>query len=498
MRIRRTRFAAAAILAASLIFSLTLQTKANDGDHDDDDAHYYGATTTPIEHVVVIFQENVSFDHYFATYPHAIPNTDKSVYFGKPKDDTPRVNGLESGGLLTSNPNLKNLGNTPNNINPFRLDRSQASTCDQDHNYGPEQQAEDQGLVDLFPKYTGQAGCAATYAWGKSNGLVMGYFDGNTVTGLWNYAQHFAMSDNSFGTSFGPSTPGVLNLVAGNTYPATGTGLVSPKIVPGNAAGNTLVGDLDPTGDVCSASTSTGTTVRLGGPNIGDLLTAKGVTWGSFMGGFDLTITNLPPGSGTGCARSSPASPSNGGPTADYIPHHSFFNYFASTANLAHTRPASVSEIGNAGPANHQYDINDFFAALKADNLPAVSFLKAIAAQDGHAGYSDPLMEQPFLVNVVNTIMESRYWKNTAIIILYDDSDGWYDHQMPPIVNPSADLTATATDSDQLNGVRRVRPRHATRSHSRHAGDSHPRALRLRHAATASGDLSLRQGEFRR
>jgi phospholipase C len=360
---------------------------------------------------------------------------------------TPTVNGL-SGVLLTNNPNANNPGNGANAINPFRLDRSQVSTCDQGHNYGPEQLAFDGGLMDAFPASTGAGEgpfCAAPFAYGKDKGLVMGYFDGNTVTALWNYAQHFSMSDNSYGTTFGPSTPGVLNLVSGTTFPATPSA-PHAKVVPNNAGPGSLVGDLDPTGDVCS----TGTTVRSASPNIGDLLTSAGVTWGSFMGGFDLTITNA---NGTsGCKRSSPATPANGGPTADYIPHHSFFNYFTSTANFAHTRPASPSEIGNAGPANHQYDINDFYTALNNGNLPAVSFLKAIAAQDGHAGYSDPLMEQGFLVKTVNAVMKSRYWKDTAIVILYDDSDGWYDHQMSPIVNPSAVLTAAAADSDQLNG----------------------------------------------
>jgi phospholipase C len=232
--------------------------------------------------------------------------------------------------------------------------------------------------------------------------------------------------------------------VSGNTYLATVTGS-SPKVVPSSPG--TIVGDLDPTGDACSA----GATVQLSGPSVGDLLTSKGITWGSFMGGFNLGAVNA--NGTTGCKRSSPATPANGGPTADYIAHHAFFQYFASTANPTHVRPQSVSEIGNDGPANHEYDINDFFAALTARNLPAVSFLKAIAAQDGHAGYSDPLLEQTFLANTVNTIMESPYWKNTAIIILYDDSDGWYDHQMPPIVNPSAANTASAVnDSDELNG----------------------------------------------
>jgi phospholipase C len=69
------------------------------------------STTTSIKHVVVIFQENVSFDHYFGTYPHAQPNADNSVYFRRPSDDTPRVNGLESSGLLTNNPNANNPAN---------------------------------------------------------------------------------------------------------------------------------------------------------------------------------------------------------------------------------------------------------------------------------------------------------------------------------------------------------------------------------------------------
>src|SRR5260370_13040444 len=77
--------------------------------------------------------------------------------------------------------------------------------------------------------------------------------------------------------------------------------------------------------------------------------------------------------------------------------------------------------------------------------MPAVSYLKAAAYQDGHAGYSDPLDEQTFLVNTINTIMNSPFWSSTAIIIAYDDSDGWYDHVMPPIVSPSS------TPDDNVN-----------------------------------------------
>jgi phospholipase C len=283
----------------------------------------------------------------------------------------------------------------------------------------------------------------------------MGYFDGNTVTAFWNYAQNFAMSDNSYGTTFGPSTPGLLNLIAGNTYPATPSGGSSPRVVPNPSGPGALVGDLQPKGDVCSTNT---VTVQLGGKNIGDLLNAKSVTWGAFMGGFDLTITN--PNGTKGCNRSSVGSPSNvttsnpTGETKDYIPHHAFFQYYASTANPMHTRPNEAENIGTShdGGANHQYDLHDFFDALAIGKMPAVSFLKAIAAKDGHAGYSDPLLEQDYLVTTVNAIMRSPFWKTTAIIIMYDDSDGWYDHQMSPIVNSSAVASADTSNSDQLNG----------------------------------------------
>jgi phospholipase C len=418
-------------------------------------------TASPIQHLVVIFQENVSFDHYFATYPVAL-NPAGEPFF-RAGDDTPSVNGLGAltngnpdGVLLTDNPNANNTsGNDANAINPFRLDRSQASTCDQDHNYGDEQKAFDQGLMDLFPASVGVGSCTSPFDWGKGKGLVMGYFDGNTVTALWNYAQNFAMNDNSHGTTFGPSTPGLLNLVAGNTFPAMPSA-ASTRVVPNNAGPGTLVGDLDPTGDVCSSGTPT---VSLGGKNIGDLLNARGVTWGAFMGGFDLTITNS--NGTTGCNRSTPGSASNKtatnptGATADYIPHHAFFQYWASTANPAHTRPSTLKAIGtsNDGGANHQYDLHDFFDALKVGNMPAVSFLKAIAAGDGHAGYSDPLLEQSImLVPTINAIMRSPFWKSTAIIVMYDDSDGWYDHQMSPIVNSSAVLnSASPGNGDQLN-----------------------------------------------
>ncbi len=390
-------------------------------------------TATRIKNLVVIFQENVSFDHYFGTYPVAANPGNESPFFAQP--GTPNLNGL-TGALLTNNPNFLNSANGAGAINPFRLDPSQAATADQDHSYTPEQEAVDSGLMDLFPMSVGVAGSPPSPppSGVTTKGLTMGYYDGNTVTALWNYAQRFAMSDNSYDTGFGPSTPGAVNLISGQTngaVPMTGSNVSAVTTL--NTDGSlTLTGDADPTGDVCSTSSRQ---VSMTGPNIGDLLNAANLTWGSFNGGFNLSLTN--PNGTTGCHRTT-TSAVTGVTESDYIQHHEPFQYYTSTQNLTHARPSSVASIGHTDAANHQYDIEDFFAALKANNLPSVSFLKAQGFQEGHAGYSDPLDEQTFIVTVLNAIQQSRQWTSTAVVIAWDDSDGWYDHQMSPILNQSA------------------------------------------------------------
>jgi len=426
-------------MTAGLLVSGTVLSTAFANGNDNDSkggGNNNFRTTTPIKHLVVIYQENVSFDHYFGTYPNATNPSGEPRFEALP--GTPSVNGL-SGLLLTNNPNL-NSQNGVGATNPFRLDRSEAATNDQDHNYTPEQMAFDHGLMDLFPKSVGTAGPPpADSPIEATTGLTMGYFDGNTVTAFWNYAQRFAMSDNSFGTGFGPSTPGAINLVSGQTNGATVTS--GSSTVADGSGGITLINDADPIGDVCSGSGA----VAFSGKNVGDLLTAAGITWGFFQGGFNLQTVN-PGDNSTGCKRDHTSAVTKS-LKADYIPHHQPFQYYASTANPTHARPKSVALIGHNGDgANHQYDTDDFFAAVSAGNFPAVSYLKAPGYQDGHAGYSDPLDEQTFVVGVINFLMKQKDWESTAVVIAYDDSDGWYDHVLPPIVNTSE------TAADALSG----------------------------------------------
>jgi phospholipase C len=214
--------------------------------------------------------------------------------------------------------------------------------------------------------------------------------------------------------------------------------------VDGGNGSLSVISDADPAGDACSGAA----VFSMTGKNIGDLLEAAGVSWGSFMGGFNRLTVN--PNGTTDCKRSSKGL---SGTTADYIPHHAFFQYHASTSNPAHTRPGSVAEIGHDGPANHNYDVEDFFAAVSAGNFPAVSILKAPAFQDGHAGYSNPLDEQNFIVRVLNFLQTQPDWNSTAVVVMYDDSDGWYDHQMSPIINQSQGSQDALTGHDPLTGT---------------------------------------------
>jgi len=441
--------------------------------------HSGGPTQSPIKHVIVIFQENVSFDHYFATYPFAANSTSGEPFFHA-APDTPAVNGLLTGPAAPPNNPTLNADGT-GTVQPFRLGRNQATTCDMDHNYTDEQAAYHAGQMDLVLQKLSST--AANCAPDKST--VMGYFDGNTVTALWNYAQHFAMSDNFFNTTYGPSTPGALNLVSGNTYgvlaagnPPTPTlpnstipnapgvdqttGLPGFKTVTlagsdsnGNTGGGSVVGDPRPAGDDCNPLGSTQVALTFPSKNVGDLLNAKGLTWGWFQGGFAATtVTN-------GIAAcSSIHKASDGSVKQDYIGHHEPFNYFPSTQNLHHLPPSSPGMVGRTDQAHHQYDLSSLFTINSVSGassrtyditgfrpgvtLPAVTYLKAPGFLDGHAQYSDPLLEQHFLVQVINVVMKSKYWEDTAIFITWDDSDGWYDHVYPPIANPSA-LNAPAT-----------------------------------------------------
>ncbi len=453
-RIFRSRAAACGLAALALAASAPGTASASASSHEHESTRQ---TTSPIKHVVVIYGENVSFDHYFATYPHAA-NTPGEKQQGSglpastftPSKSTPKgIDTLANAGLLAPN--------NPNSSQPARLSPAQAVTCDQGHEYTAEQKAYNGGLMNRFVENTSTDSCKAPMY--SAPGLTMNYYDGNTVTGLWNYAQNYAMSDRSFSSTFGPSTPGALNLISGQTHGVTefdpqGRPVTTPAKgsytvrVPNAAGVGTMTEDPDPVYDDCSnkSHTTSYNLAGMQGKNVGDLLNEKKVTWGWFQGGFAPTT---PATATTPAACNATHVNAAGATVTDYSPHHQPFQYYKSTANPHHLAPASTAEIGHNGQANHQYDLTDFTKVVNTENMPAVSFLKAGMYQDGHAAYSDPLDEQRFIAETVNTIQKSKNWESTAIILAYDDSDGWYDHVAATITNSSnsADDAAICTSA---------------------------------------------------
>jgi phospholipase C len=169
------------------------------------------------------------------------------------------------------------------------------------------------------------------------------------------------------------------------------------------------------------------------------------------MGGFNLQTINA--NGTTGCQRSTFSSVI-GANINDYVQHHMWLQYFASTENPTHARPSSVQAIGHTtevgsttlDPANHEYDLQDFFTTVNAGNFPAVSYIKMAAYQDAHPGNSDPLDEQQGLVDLINFLELQPDWKDTAVILTYDDSDGWYDHAY------AVPTSASYSTADAVNG----------------------------------------------
>jgi phospholipase C len=370
------------------------------------------ATKTPVKHLVVIVPENQSFDHYFGTYPEA-ENLPGEVPF-EAKPDTPEIDGLTPE-LLQDNPNL---------FNPYRLAPTDALACDPDHAMPEQERAINRGAMDMFVQESGDTCPDGDQRW------PMAYFDGNTVTAHWNYAQGFAMSDAFHADVLGPSTPGHLALVAGQTHGAKPAELRAEGT--DFALNGTLVDDADPKHDDCSDHD--GPILRMRGDNVGDLLNAERVSWGYFHSGFTATSRK----DGRAVCGKEHGNSYGAGKIADYVPHHQPFQYYEQTANPRHKLPSSPGMIGSSDRANHQYASAQFWKAADRGRQPAVSFLKPPAWADGHAGYSGPISEQRWLVRTINRLQRLDTWHRTAILIAYDDSGGWYDHVEPPLRSESA------------------------------------------------------------
>ncbi|MCQ6281261.1 alkaline phosphatase family protein [Bacillus sp. EB600] len=355
-------------------------------------------TASPIKHTVVIFQENRTFDNYFGTYPYA--------QGFKPLNGTPKDvrNFKYVTGNVTRDANGDVYNPDANGIPVYPwhdTGKAAIQETDVNHSYGPMISMVDGGKMDKFYQVNHDSGKPTDT---NDKGLLaMSYFDYNDIPAYWQYAQHYALADNYFQPVYGPSTPGALYLVAGQS----GNGSQTSSNTNPNSQ---ITGDPSPKNGPFGGDSTNGLKYNLTYTNIGDELSAANQSWAWYAGGWD-------------AAKADPTSDE----AKKYSPHHNPFQYFQNYEDGKYN--------------NNLKDYNNFAQDIKSGSLPEVSFIKAGYGDDEHPGtgnQSTPSAEE-FTVDTINEIMNSPYWKDTAIIVTYDEGGGFYDHVAPPTVTPNAD-----------------------------------------------------------
>jgi phospholipase C len=351
-----------------------------------------GETASPIKHTIILLQENISYDHYFGTYGHG-------------------ANGIPGSSALS----YTNGTQTWRPFAPTKLSGvTQNFTCDVDHGYADMIRMANQGAMNMYlqlgndkiaPNPSTSATCPkfeTVPAPGAGvQALANSYYSGTAgdpnapLQNYWKLASQYTLADNFFQGIYGPSTPGAEWLVA--------------------ATANT-VHDPNPVGDVCNDYPAGISPQAI--PNLGQEASAHETSWGWFQGGFGTCVP---------------------GTTNGYSAHHDPFQYFTSTADLTH-QYAWDPRLDYSQPNKHQRDLGVFYAALAGTpvagqsvtpELPSISWVKAPAPGDGHPAYSGPTQDDAFVGDLVSRLKASRYWKNTALFIAFDESGGWWDHVAP-------------------------------------------------------------------
>src|SRR5262245_44170200 len=446
-------------LTVPLLVSGTGATHTDD-DRDEHPAHEHDRSAralAQIDHIVVIYQENWSFDSLFGFFPGAdgIANAldgsgnlifrqvDKS---GVPLTTLPAVKG-PNGALDPRFPT--NLPPKPYNSVPLlSQDASPGApaglTGDMIHRFYTEQQQIDGGRNDKF------------VSWSDNGGLVMSYIDAtNLPTGQ--LAQLFTLTDNFFMAAFGGSFLNHQFLVAAaapewnQPLPQNAPNFISTldangaPIIDGNVTANAL---LAPDGNrfVVNTTQPAQSPFRPGAPadqrllpindnrrvlsngqpdpsyrpTIGDRLDRAQVSWKWYSGGWSDALAGHPR-----------LDPFGGG----FQFHHQAFGYYANYApfNADGTPNPRTNSLLN--PNAHLQDEDQFFADLAAGHLPAVSFVKPIGANNEHPGYSGLLKGQQHVASIVHAIQNSPEWAHTLIIATYDENGGFWDHVAPPTNN---------------------------------------------------------------
>jgi phospholipase C len=351
-----------------------------------------------IEHLVVIYLENHSFDNLYGEFPGAngLANAGSKAtqlsLTGVPFTTLP----MPSSPAFSVFPT--NLPNAPFNIEQYVP--ANAITPDLVHRYYQEQQQIDGGKMDKFAAVS------------DAKGLVMGYYHTAHLPLATEAAQNVLM-DNFFHAAFGGSFLNHIYLISAQapTFPGAPASIVAQL----DAAGNLIKdGAVTPDGYVVNTSftvnnphpaTANPATLvpNQTFPTIGDRLSEKKVSWAWYSGGWNNALA--------------------GHADSLFQFHHQPFAFFANYAD------------GTAAKAEHLRDESEFMTLARAGKLPAVSFVKPLGEVNEHPGYTNVLSGEQHVVDLLNALRASPKWKHTAVIVTYDEHGGFWDHVAPPKVD---------------------------------------------------------------
>jgi phospholipase C len=396
-----------------------------------------------IEHIVVIYAENRSFDNLYGLYPGAnginqatSEQTTQLDHNGKPLPHLPPV-------YIHGKPDPRFPRNLPNG--PFRLDappvdwRLDLVGPSPIHNYWQNIEQINGGKNNKFVAMT------TVGAW------TMGYYDGSTLES-WKWARQYTLADNFFMGAFGGSFLNHQWLVCACTpvfadapesiraqLDASGKlkrkptspssvldGLVQVfdgKVTPDGYAVNTTQPPYQPSGTSPApngnrdfADMSKHPLPPQTSKTIGDTLSAKGVSWAWYAGGWNQALAD---GRQPNAAKRSIIYNSDPG-SPNFQAHHQPFNYFARFA------PGTVDR------EQHLKDGDDFINAIDHGTLPQVAFYKPVGRLNQHPGYADVLSGDHHVAELLERIRKSPQWNSTAVIVTYDENGGYWDHVAPP------------------------------------------------------------------
>ena len=357
-----------------------------------------------IDHVIVIYQENWSFDALFGKFPGAngIANASPASLAQTDKDGKP---------YTTLPPSIDNWKRPPGvetrippdvPVAPFDLAKyvpPEATTGNPLHRFYQQQYQINGGRMDRF------------IPWSNTGGLVMSYYDATNMP-LGKLAQEFVLADNFFQAAFGGSFLNHTWLICACTpyWPD------APADVRIQLDANGLLvkdGDVTADGYVVNTAYTVNTPhpqrdprhllPNLTVPTIGDRLDEKGVSWAWYAGGWNDALAG------------------KAHPIFQY--HHHPFAYFAKWAD------------GTAAKAKHLKDELEFLRDLVASRLPSVSFIKPLGPDNEHPGYANLTTGQQHVADLVRAVRQNPIWPRTVIIITYDENGGRWDHVAPPVVD---------------------------------------------------------------